>query len=95
MSGTSRRQPGVLDRLGRWGCSRVLGVLAVGGLLGWGIAPAQAAPFAYIANGFDNTVLVIATATNTVVATVPVGRGPTDVAVHPVHLRRDGARGRL
>src|SRR3954469_24512261 len=36
---------------------------------------------AYITNALDNTVSVIATATNTVIATIPVGAGPTGVAV--------------
>ena len=42
-----------------------------------------AAPFAYITNFNDSTVSVIDTATNTVIATVPVGGGPYGVAVHP------------
>ncbi len=33
---------------------------------------AEAAPFAYVTNQFSNTVSVIDTATNTVVATIPV-----------------------
>jgi YVTN family beta-propeller protein len=37
----------------------------------------------YIANNGDNTVSVINTATNTVVATVPVGNGPNSVAITP------------
>jgi YVTN family beta-propeller protein len=68
----------------------VLGVIAVGGLLCWGMALAQAAPFAYITNSGDHSVSVIDTATNSVVATVPVGTGcagftcdPFGVAVHP------------
>jgi YVTN family beta-propeller protein len=40
--------------------------------------PAEAAPFAYVANGGDNTVSVIDTATNTVVATIPVGNVPLE-----------------
>jgi len=44
---------------------------------------AQAAPFAYITNGASETVSVIDTATNTVVATVGVGSGPIGVAVNP------------
>ena len=39
--------------------------------------------FAYVANLFGDNVSVIATATNTVVATVPVGAGPFGVAVNP------------
>ncbi|MEX0801743.1 MAG: hypothetical protein WD688_00210, partial [Candidatus Binatia bacterium] len=41
------------------------------------------APFAYIANSRTDTVSVIDTATNTVIATVPVGLEPWGVAVHP------------
>jgi YVTN family beta-propeller protein len=36
-----------------------------------------------VTNQFDNTVSVIEAATNTVVATVPVGQGPTGVAITP------------
>jgi YVTN family beta-propeller protein len=43
----------------------------------------QAAPFAYITNGVSETVSVIDTAGNTIVATVPVGSGPIGVAVNP------------
>jgi YVTN family beta-propeller protein len=43
--------------------------------------PAEAAPFAYVPNG--NDVSVIDTATNTVVATVPVGNNPFGPAVTP------------
>jgi YVTN family beta-propeller protein len=48
-------------------------------------APALArAQNAYITNSGDNTVSVIATATNTVVATIPVGGSePSGVAVTP------------
>src|SRR5512137_2588424 len=42
----------------------------------------QAAPFAYITNGLSDTVSVIDTARNVVVATVSVGSGPTGVAVN-------------
>src|SRR4030095_8038725 len=49
----------------------------------FGIGAAYATPFAYISNNFNNTVSVIDTATNTVVATVPVGTQPYDVAVNP------------
>ena len=44
---------------------------------------AQAAPFAYITNEGSATVSVIDTATQTVVATVPVGSLPCGVAVTP------------
>src|SRR3989442_9346749 len=43
---------------------------------------AAAAPFAYIANSNSNTVSVIDVATNIVVATVPVGHGPSGVAAN-------------
>ena len=45
--------------------------------------PAAAAPFAYVANSDSNTVSVIDTATNKVVATVGVGVNPSGVAVTP------------
>src|SRR5262249_38715862 len=45
--------------------------------------PAEAKPFAYVTNEFSGTVSVIDTATNTVVATVPVGIEPTGVAITP------------
>ena len=44
---------------------------------------AEAAPFAYVTNSGSNNVSVIDTATNTVVATVPVGENPWGVAVTP------------
>ena len=47
-------------------------------------APALAcAQNAYITNAGDNTVSVIATATNTVVATIPVGALPLGIAITP------------
>ena len=48
---------------------------------------AGAAPFAYISNQNSNTVSVIDTASNTVVATVPVGTDPWGVAVNPTGTR--------
>ena len=48
---------------------------------------AGAAPFAYISNQYSNSVSVIDTANNTVVATVPVGNGPLGVAVNPAGTR--------
>ena len=50
-----------------WGRSSVLGLIVVLGLLALGLAPAQAAPFAYIKNWSSNTVSVLDTATTTVV----------------------------
>jgi YVTN family beta-propeller protein len=48
-----------------------------------GARPAEAAPFAYVVNTGPNTVSVIATASNTVVATIPVGnsRSPWVIVV--------------
>src|SRR5262245_45854244 len=87
-SGTSLRQTGALDHLGWWGRRSVLGMIVMVELLCWGMAPAQAAPFAYITHGDvlnsgSNTVSVVDTATNSVVASVPVGTGAGGVAVHP------------
>jgi YVTN family beta-propeller protein len=56
-------------------------VLAMG--LGLMARPAAAAPFAYVANEGSANVSVIDTATNKVVATVPVGNNPFAVAVTP------------
>ncbi|NJN66557.1 MAG: hypothetical protein HC884_07500, partial [Chloroflexaceae bacterium] len=44
-------------------------------------------PFAYVANFADDTVSVIDTSTNTVVATVAVGNTPVGVAVNPAGTR--------
>ena len=55
--------------------------LAMG--LGLIARPAAAAPFAYVTNSYDSTVSVIDTATNAVVATVPVGLNPEYLAVTP------------
>src|SRR5947207_1067442 len=52
------------------------------GLLGLSTPIALAAPFAYVAT-FTNNVAVIDTATNTVVASVPVGLVPQGVAANP------------
>ncbi len=48
-----------------------------------GVAVNPAGTFVYVANSFSNTISVIDTVTNTVVATVPVGAGPDGVAVNP------------
>jgi YVTN family beta-propeller protein len=68
------------------GFGALFAMLAMG--LGLPPLPAAAAPFAYVANSFSanggpGTVSVIDTATNTVVATVPVGVQPEGVAVTP------------
>src|SRR5215213_905092 len=52
-------------------------------LVGFGAKATFAQTTAYVANRFDNTVSVIDTATNTVVATVPVGDSPSAIAVTP------------
>ena len=60
-------------------------VISVG--LGLGTAATEAQTRAYVTNSQDNTVSVIDTATNTVVATIPVGAVPVGVAITP-----DGTR---
>ena len=47
------------------------------------VVPVSAAINAYVTNWYDNSVSVIDTATNTVNATVPVGRYPLGVGVTP------------
>ena len=64
--------------LGRRGIGAMAAALFALALSG----PAQAAPFAYITN-FIGGVSVLDTASNTVVATVPVGSDPHGVAVTP------------
>ena len=64
-----------------------LAALFLGLLLGAWTGIAQAQPFAYISNTGSNTVSVIDTATNLVVATVPVGSQPFGVAVNPASTR--------
>ena len=51
-------------------------------------AMALAAPKAYVGNFGDNSVPVIDTDTNTVVATIPVRRGPHGMAVARRHLEQ-------
>jgi YVTN family beta-propeller protein len=58
----------------RRGFIALFAMLAMG--LGLMARPTEAAPFAYVANETSNNVSVIDTATNTVVATVPVGITP-------------------
>lgn len=60
----------------------VFGVVAALAWLGPDALPGEAAPFAYIVNSPDS-IAVVDIATNTVVATVPVGRGALGTAVHP------------
>ncbi|MGH6795069.1 MAG: YncE family protein [Methylocella sp.] len=63
------------------------GLIVLAAVLGLGLSarPAAAAPFAYVTinSGNPGTVSVINTASNTVVATVPVGGQPIGVAVTP------------
>ena len=63
------------------GFAALCAMLAMG--LGLMASPADAAPFAYVANSGANTVSVIDTATNTVLVTIPVGQFPSGVAVTP------------
>jgi len=49
--------------------------------VGFGTATAQAQTRAYVANFGSNTVSVIDIATNTVVATIPVGVAPSGIAI--------------
>lgn len=48
-----------------------------------GSTQVQARPFGYVGNYFSNSVSVIDIATNTVVDTIPVGPGPSGLAVTP------------
>jgi YVTN family beta-propeller protein len=74
------------------------GFVALFAMLAIGLAsmasPADAAPFAYVGNTTSNNVSEFDTATNTVVATVPVGNAPLGVAVTPdgkhVYVTSDG-----
>ncbi len=52
--------------------------------MSFGSIPAQAQTFAYVANANSSNVSVIATASNTVVATVIVGSAPVGVAITPL-----------
>src|SRR5256885_2255641 len=64
-------------------------------LMGAGLdtATAQAQTRAYVTNIISNTVSVIDTATNTVVATIPVGLAPLGVAITPDGTRAYVANG--
>src|SRR5437870_3573463 len=72
--GTSRGRPMRGLRLGLW----LAGLVVFAGAAG-----ASAAPFAYIANSVSNNVSILDVATNTVVATVPVGHLAQGAAVTP------------
>src|SRR3989454_11709785 len=69
-----------------WGWAAVLAVSAWT-LFALGAGAADAQDFAYVANAASNSVSVIDTASNTVVATVGVGSRPFGVAITP-----DGTR---
>src|SRR3989442_6835324 len=60
-----------------------------------GATSVQAQPFAYVANQGSSTVSVIDTASNTVVATIPVGSSPNGVAITPngafVYVANEGS----
>jgi DNA-binding beta-propeller fold protein YncE len=71
------------------GFAALCAALAIG--LGLMARPAEAAPFAYVANSGFNTVSVINTATNTVVATIPVFFN-TENAAFGVAVTPDGTR---
>ena len=75
-----------MKRTSVWLSLRVVCVLF---LLGMALVaiPAQAQTFAYVANDASGSVSVINTASNTVIATIPVGNAPYGVAFTP-----DGAR---
>src|SRR5437879_13304428 len=60
-----------------------LGLWLTGVVMFAGVPGASAAPFAYIANDLSNDVSVLDIATNSVVATVPVGQLAQGVAVTP------------
>jgi YVTN family beta-propeller protein len=63
------------------GCITVTATIPVGTLsLLRGVAADPKTNTTYVANGFDNTVLVISGRTNTVTATIPVGKIPEGVA---------------
>jgi YVTN family beta-propeller protein len=66
-----------LKRVGLWCCLTLV-------LFG---AEASASPFAYVANQLSNTVSVIDTATNAVVASPAVGNAPQSVAVNAAATR--------
>src|SRR2546425_625854 len=74
----------MVERRLRWGRGIAWGVAL--GLLGMALwaMPVGAAPFAYVTHECDSSVSVIATATNTVVATIPIPNSlPFGVAITP------------
>jgi YVTN family beta-propeller protein len=91
LSDGPRRHTRRVGRRAAGGSARaaLVAMLVVAGLLSVGSSPALAAPTAraYVTNQGADSVSVIDTATNTVIATIPVGSGPRAVAVSP-----DGTR---
>lgn len=65
----------------------VICALLIFSVLSGAMSTTYAQTRAYVSNANDSTVSVIDTTTNTVIATVPVGAGPFEVAITP-----DGAR---
>ncbi|HVL06270.1 MAG TPA: beta-propeller fold lactonase family protein [Acidimicrobiales bacterium] len=86
---SARRSQGTTLRLRRPGAvAAALALLTSALVMAVGVSPAAAAVTrAYVANQLSDTVSVIDTATNSVVATVAVGAGPSGVAARP-----DGSR---
>ena len=76
----ARKQVCLRGRTSVWLSLSVVCLLLLLGMMVLAI-PAQAQTFAYVANG--NSVSVIDTASNTVVATVGVGLSPLGVAITP------------
>ncbi len=64
-------------------CVGLIGFLALFSVAMAAVQVVEAAPFAYIANHGGASVSVIDTCTNTVIANIAVGSGPSGVAVHP------------
>ena len=85
VQGATRRD--VINCLGRGARLCLLSVIGAAWLLAVDIAPVQAASLAYISNALGNTVSVIDTTTQIVIATVPVGTEPYGVAVNPAGTR--------
>ena len=54
-----------------------------GRLAPFGVAVSPTGQTVYVTNSFDNTVSVIAVASNTVTATIPVGASPSGIAAAP------------
>lgn len=63
-------------------CKNFLSLVLAGWLIGVA-APAVARPIAYVTNQNSNTVSVIDITSNTVIATVPVDKNPSVVAISP------------